>query len=109
MKDNYVADAAALAPEKNTYYQKHATEAAMVPGSAANLLAAASGGRVGRDSLDVKQWSNLSATPYGHFNRMMARDEKRPKGQPLTSTGQRVLGDHYAPHKTPLQPEPLVR
>jgi hypothetical protein len=81
----------------------------MVPGSAAALSVAASSGRVGRDCLDVKQWSNLSATPYGHFNRMMAREEKRPKGQPVSTSGQRVLGDHYARPKLPLEPEPLVR
>jgi len=73
--------------------RKHADEQQMLPGSSASRLAAESAARgtLGRECFDVKQWSHLEATPYGHFNKL----DTKPRKVVLPNTGQRVLGDHY--------------
>lgn len=73
-------------------------EAKMVPGSKAALAASASRDKVksDRDALPVTMWSKMDATPFGHFNRVLTKEESgtRPQG-PTSTTGLRVLGDHY--------------
>jgi len=79
----------------------HAREAEMVPGSAANLAAETQVERagVGRGQLPVTEWSRLDATPFGHFNKVMSREESGlHKDPPYSTTGLRVLGDHYTRH-----------
>ena len=46
--------------------EKAAEEAAAIPGQAFVEK------RLGRDTLPVTMWNKLDATPYGHFNKMMA-------------------------------------
>lgn len=82
----------------------HEQESRMVPGSQANQAATATR-PLCRECLDVKLWPRLEATPYGHFNKV---DLKARKATPVSNTGQRVLGDHYArptrpPARTPLE------
>ena len=74
--------------------RKHEQEARMVPGSAANQMAAETAGRgkLGRDCFDVKLYPHLEATPYGHFNKI---DMQPQKPRIMSNTGERVLGDHY--------------
>lgn len=82
---------------------KHEREARMVPGSQASTLAAsakAHGGH-GRECLDVKEWANLEGTPFGHFNKVLLREEGAPP-KPLSNSGARVLGDHYT--RTTVEP-----
>jgi len=78
---------------------QHQLEARMVPGSAAALAASASkqASKQGRGDLPVTMWSKMDATPYGHFNRVMSKEEggKITPG-PQSTTGLRVLGDHYS-------------
>ena len=78
---------------------KHELEAAMVPGSKAYQAAKvakqhlAKGGRTAE--LPVTMWSKMDATPYGHFNKVMTRDVTKERKPPYSTTGLRVLGDHY--------------
>jgi len=88
-------------PLKSELTQK-VIEAQMVPGSAANL--AADGAQrtksvLGRGQLPVTMWSKMDATPFGHFNKVMSREESgRHQERPYSTTGVRVLGDHYTRH-----------
>ena len=70
----------------------------MVPGSAAALAAEKAGRQTGRETLDVKMWSSMEATPYGHFNKVMQKPIAAIPGPPYSTTGLRVLGDHYTRH-----------
>ena len=70
--------------------RKHEQETAMVPGGAPERATAPR--PLGRECLDVKLWPRLEATPYGHFNKVDAHPRKE---LPKSTTGQRVLGDHY--------------
>jgi len=69
-------------------------ESRMVPGSAASRMAAetAARGTLGRECFDVKMWSSVEATPYGHFNKLELRP---PASFKPSTTGERVLGNHY--------------
>jgi len=80
--------------------RNHQQEAAMVPGSTASKLAAkVKEEGLGRECLDVKQWSNLDATPYGHFNKVVMKpgvNSASKHGEPHSSSGERVMGNHYS-------------
>ena len=80
----------------------------MVPGSKLALAAekAAAHG-LGRKCFPVRQWAQFEATPHGHFNRLVNSQKPPQKGMPVSTTGMRVLGDHYAKPKMPLEVEPL--
>ena len=87
----------ALKDPLKTELTQHRLEAQMVPGSGANQMAAASkdAAAKGRGDLPITMWSKLDATPYGHFNRMMSMPTSTIEPGPQTTTGMRVLGDHY--------------
>lgn len=55
--------------------------------------------------MDVKQWVNLEATPYGHFNKVMTRPGGTDASgkRAVSMTGMRVLGDHYTRDPPPLE------
>jgi len=91
-----------------TEMRNYAKEAKMVPGSKLALAAekAAAHG-LGRKCLPVRQWAQFEATPYGHFNRLVTREKPAQKGMPVSTTGMRVLGNHYERPKLPLEPERL--
>lgn len=88
--------------------RNHLKEARMVPGSTAARLAEQQA-NAKSERLDVRQWACLDATPYGHFTKVdltkVPREPLKP-GEPYSSTGERVLGNHYAP-PLPLETRPL--
>ena len=90
-----------------TEIRKAHMEAQMVPGSRASALAAKAKQRESRDTLDVKLWSKIDGTPYGHFSKMMNKPITFTRGEPLSSSGARVMGNHY--DTRPVTPEPFVR
>jgi len=91
-----------------TELTQHDTEARMVPGSAAAIAAAMATeqSHKGRGDLPVTMWSKMDATPYGHFNRLMDKKSDAKPGQPLSTTGLRVLGDHYEAARRNRPPRP---
>ena len=94
-----------------TELRAHEQEAAMVPGSSAHLMAQKVREEgLGRECLDVKTWANLDATPYGHFNKVVMKpggNSSKPRGQPHSSSGERVMGNHYLPPRPLEKPEKL--
>ena len=69
----------------------------MVPGSAAAIAAAKGADNAKKtrgDDLPVRMWSKMDATPYGHFERVADNATPSP-GALVSTTGLRVLGDHY--------------
>lgn len=80
--------------------RKYDTEMRMVPGaSAAEQETATRKKALCRECFDVKKWTQLEATPYGHFNKV---DLSTRKQHPVSTTAQRVLGDHYT--RTTIKP-----
>lgn len=88
-----------------TELRSHKLEARMVPGSTAAMLAEKQESAKS-ERLDVKTWSCLDATPYGHFTKVKLTREPLKPGEPYSSSGERVLGNHYAP-PLPLEKKPL--
>lgn len=83
----------ALKDPLKTEITRHHLESIMMPGSEAAL---ASRRAQYHETLSVTQWANMEATPYGHFGKLMSREPKpMKKGGPYSTTGMRVLGDHY--------------
>ena len=83
--------------------RNHMKEAKMVPGSTAYKLMEQQA-NAKSERLDVKSWVCLDATPYGHFTKVL--DKPPPTEGPHSSSGERVLGNHYAP-PLPLEPKPI--
>ena len=68
--------------------QKAADEASAIPGQAMFGQT-----RVGRDTLEPTLWDRLDATPYGHFNKMMAAADGAPRGS--SAQRSRINFDHF--------------
>ena len=50
---------------------------------------------MGRDTLPVTMWSQLDATPYGHFNKMMSGAGANADPQTAKKFASHVNMDHY--------------
>jgi hypothetical protein len=89
----------ALKDPLKTELTKQRLESLMVPGSEAALAARRARSQTGRETVPVTQWANMEATPYGHFAKLISRQPKHvAKDGAYSTTGMRVLGDHYTRH-----------